>query len=425
MFELSLGMLFLCSGVEKQGLFMSKILAGKKIVVGVTGSIAAFKVAGWVSRLAKEEARVSVIMTESAQQFVSPLTFSALSGEKTYCSMFDGDLNHAMTHIELAQEASLFIIAPATAQSIARLAHGMADDLLSATVLATRAPVIVCPAMNSKMFLHRATQDNIARLRDFGYLVVDPDSGMMACKDDGPGRLGEFESVQEVILKCLSVDDFKGQKILITAGPTQEAIDPARFISNRSSGKMGYALARSAFRRGAKVTLVSGPTALECPYGVKRIQVTSAQEMYEAVMEEAKTATIIIKSAAVSDFKPVVCHTHKIKKDQADKKIDLQSNPDILYELGQQKENNRQIIVGFAAESDNLEGEARKKLHRKNLDLIAVNDITSSNTGFAVDTNQITLIDSEHTLRLPLTSKSDTADLIMDAIANLLSSRKS
>lgn len=403
---------------------MSRILAGKRIVVGVTGSIAAFKVVGWVSRLAKEEARVSVIMTKSAQQFITPLTFSALSGEKTYCSMFDGDLSSAMTHIELAQEASLFIIAPATAQSMARLAHGMADDLLSAAVLATRAPVIICPAMNSNMFLHEATQNNIVRLRDLGYIVVDPDSGMMACKDDGPGRLGEYESVQELILRSLSLDDFKKQKILITAGPTQEAIDPARYISNKSSGKMGYALARSAFRRGAHVTLISGPTALECPYGVTRIQVTSAQEMYEAVMEEAQSATIIIKSAAVSDFKPLVYHAHKIKKEQAENVIELQSNPDILYELGIQKEKNRQIIVGFAAESDNLEEEARKKLQRKNLDLIAVNDITTQNTGFAVDTNQITLIDSEHTQRLPLTTKSDTAELILDAVATILKNRK-
>jgi phosphopantothenoylcysteine decarboxylase/phosphopantothenate--cysteine ligase len=403
---------------------MSRILAGKRIVVGITGSIAAFKVAGWVSRLAKEEARVSVIMTKSAQQFITPLTFSALSGERTYGSMFDGDLSSAMTHIELAQEASLFIIAPATAQSMARLAHGMADDLLSAAVLATRAPVIICPAMNSKMFLHKATQDNIVRLRELGYIVVDPDSGMMACKDDGPGRLGEYESVQELILRSLTVDDFKEQKILITAGPTQEAIDPARYISNKSSGKMGYAMARSAFRRGAEVTLVSGPTALECPYGVTRIQVTSAQEMYEAVMEQAKSATIIIKSAAVSDFRPLIYHAHKIKKERAENVIALQSNPDILYELGILKEKNRQILVGFAAESDKLEEEARKKLQRKNLDLIAVNDITTQNTGFAVDTNQITLIDSEHTQRLPLTTKSDTAELILDAVATILKNRK-
>jgi phosphopantothenoylcysteine decarboxylase / phosphopantothenate---cysteine ligase len=399
---------------------MSKILAGKRIVVGVTGSIAAFKVAGWVSKLAKEEARVSVIMTESAGQFISPLTFSALSGEKTYGSMFDGDLSSAMTHIDLAQEADLFVVAPASAQSIARLAHGMADELLSATILATRAQVIVCPAMNSKMFLHQATQDNITRLRELGYIIVDPESGMMACKDDGPGRLVEYESAQEEILRCLSGNELKSKKVLVTAGPTQEAIDPARFISNKSSGKMGYALARSAFRRGAEVTLVSGPTALDCPYGVKRIEVTSAQEMYDAVMREAKSAAIIIKSAAVSDFKPVICHAHKIKKDHAEKSIELQANPDILSKLGRQKEKTGPILVGFAAESDNIEEEARKKLIKKNLDLIAVNDITSSNAGFAVDTNQITLIDSKNTKRLPLSSKSDTADMIMDAVVELL-----
>lgn len=404
---------------------MGRVLAGKRIVVGVTGSIAAFKVAGWVSRLAKEEARVAVIMTESARQFVSPLTFSALSGEKTYCSMFDGDLSSAMTHIELAQEAALFIIAPASAQTIARLAYGMADDLLSATVLATRAPVVVCPAMNSKMFLHAATQDNIGRLRELGYIVVDPDSGMMACKDDGPGRLVEYESIQEVVLKCLSVGDFKDEKILITAGPTQEAMDPARFISNRSSGKMGYALARSAYRRGAEVTLVSGPTALECPYGVKRIEIVSAQEMYDAVMAESGEASVIIKSAAVSDFKPAVCHSHKVKKEKVESAIELQQNPDILFELGQRKERDSQVIVGFAAESDNIEEEARKKLHRKNLDLIAVNDITEDNAGFGVDTNRITLLDAQTVTHLPLTSKSDTADLILDSVSNILQHRKS
>lgn len=399
---------------------MAKILAGKRIVFGVTGSIAAFKVAGWVSHLAKEEALVSVIMTESAQRFIAPLTFAALSGEKVYESMFADDMSEAMAHIDLAQAASLFVVAPASAQTIARLAHGMADDLLSAAVLATRAPVIVCPAMNSKMYLHQATQENIKKLRNLGYLVVDPDSGMMACKDDGPGRLVEWQSIQEVILRCLAGKNLAGKKILITAGPTREAIDPARFLSNRSSGKMGYALARAAYREGADVTLVSGPTTLDCPYGVKRIEVTTAEEMYNVVMEQSQQTAIIIKSAAVSDFRPAESHSQKMKKDKVKPAIELRANPDILFELGQQPDRNSKILVGFAAESENIEAEARKKLVRKNLDLIAVNNINEDGSGFGVDTNKVTLIDSENTTHLPYTSKEETASLILEAVAALM-----
>lgn len=402
---------------------MSKILAGKRIVFGVTGSIAAFKVAGWVSHLAKEEALVSVIMTDSAQKFVAPLTFAALSGEKVYESMFDDDMSEAMAHIELAQTAALFVIAPASAQTIARLANGMADDLIGAAVLATRAPIIVCPAMNSKMYLHQATQENIAKLRKLGYIVVDPDSGMMACKDDGPGRLVEWESVQEIILRCLGTNTLAGERILITAGPTREAIDPARFLSNRSSGKMGYALARAAYREGADVTLVSGPTTLACPFGVERVEITTAEEMYSAVMEKSREATIIVKSAAVSDFRPAERHSQKIKKDKVKTTLELQANPDILYELGRQAERKSKILIGFAAESENIEDEARKKLVSKNLDLIAVNDITAKESGFAVDSNKVTLIGAESTIQLPHTSKEETAALIFEAIAEMLKNK--
>jgi phosphopantothenoylcysteine decarboxylase/phosphopantothenate--cysteine ligase len=390
--------------------------AGKRIIVGITGSIAAFKVAGWVSTLAKEEARLSVVMTDASQKFIAPLTFSALTGEPTYTSMFDEKHAGAMSHIELGQDADLFLIAPATAKTISDLAHGRADDLLSTAVLATRAPVVVCPAMNPKMYLHQATQDNIARLRQFGYYVVDPDSGMMACKDEGPGRLVEWESVQEVLLRCLSLNDLSGEKVLITAGPTREAIDPARFISNRSSGKMGYALARAAYRRGAEVVLISGPTALDCPFGVKRIDVVSAQEMHDAVLQEFNQATLIIKSAAVSDFRPALSYGHKIKKDDAADTIEIVRTPDILYEIGQLKRPAEQIVVGFAAESERLEEEAKKKLHKKNLDLIAVNDITSSDSGFEVDTNRMLLVDARNTIQLPLASKIETADMIFDYI---------
>jgi len=399
---------------------MAKQLAGKRIVVGVTGSIAAFKVVGWVSALAKEEARVSVIMTNAAREFIAPLTFAALTGEKVYTAMFDGDMNEAMAHIELAQDAALFLIAPASAQTIARLAHGMADDLLGAAVLATRAPVVICPAMNSRMFLHQATQENLQKLKQLGYIIVDPESGMMACKDDGPGRLVEWQSAEEVALRCLSRQDLAGEKVVVTAGPTREAIDPARFISNRSSGKMGYALAREVYRRGAEVVLISGPTALACPYGVHRTVVISAREMYDEVMKAVSDATIVIKAAAVSDFRPRHYSSEKVKKDVVQDTIELQQNPDILYDIGHLRDNKKRFIMGFAAESDNLEAEARKKLARKRLDLIAVNDISSKDAGFAVDTNKVTLLDAHHSTTLPQASKTTTAAMIVDHICKML-----
>ncbi len=395
---------------------MKNSFAGRRILVGVTGSIAAFKVAGWVSTMAKEDASVSVIMTESAQQFITPLTFSALTGQTTYTSMFNGNLNNAMSHIELAQDASIFLVAPASAQTIARLAHGMADDLLSTTILATRAPVVICPAMNPQMYLHQATQENLQRLKSLGYHVVDPESGVMACKDIGPGRLPEWENVEEVILRILGEGTLCNQKVLVTAGPTREPLDPARFLSNRSSGKMGYAIARVAYRLGAEVTLVSGPTTMSCPFGVRRIDVTTAEEMYKAVMEEFDTSTIIVKSAAVSDFRPAKVHNHKVKKDSAELHIELQQNTDILKELGERADRYGKILIGFAAESQNVESEGRKKLLNKNLDAIAVNDIGSDKSGFEVDTNKILFIDKQGCTELPLTSKLHTAEMIWQCI---------
>ena len=401
---------------------MHTSFAGKNIVIGVTGSIAAFKVAGWVSTLAKAEARVTVIMTDSAMRFVSPLTFASLSGEKVYTDMFaDGP---DMSHIRLATEADLFIIAPATAHTIAKLAHGLSDNLLTTTVLATRAKVIVCPAMNGRMYSHPATQLNIATLKELNYQVIDPASGMMACKDEGQGRLPEWEQVREVFLRAVSADDLKGESVLVSAGPTREHIDPARFISNRSSGKMGYALARAAYRRGAEVTLVSGPTHLPCPEGATRIDVQTAEDMRTAMLEHFPKATVIIKAAAVSDFRPETTHREKVKKGQAGLSLELRANPDILRELGEKKDGVHQLLVGFAAESSNLVSEGKKKLLKKNLDLIAVNDITRDNTGFESDTNQITLIDSQDIIELPLVSKERTADLILDRIITLLQTRR-
>lgn len=400
-------------------------LQGKNILFGVTGSIAAFKAAGWVHSLAKEEARVSVIMTRAAAGFVSELTFAALSGNAVYKDMFADDPEQAMAHIALAQEADVVLIAPATAHTIARLAHGLADDLLSTAVLAAAGkPVVVCPAMNSKMYTHRATQDNLKRLRELGYVIVEPDSGLLACGDEGPGRLTEWDCAREALLECLVPQDLSGQHVLITAGPTREALDPARYISNRSSGKMGYALARTAKRRGAAVTLVSGPVCLDSPPGAEVVNVTTAGEMYTEVMRLRDQASVIVKAAAVADFRPASYESHKIKKQSASGVVELVPNEDILAELGRSRQAG-QLLVGFAAESRNHEEEGRRKLLQKNLDLIVVNDITGDDRGFDVDTNQVILIDNDTSASLPLMSKEKTAGHIWDHILSLLRNRPS
>jgi len=398
---------------------MQTVFAGKKVVVGITGSIAAFKVAGWVSDLAKEEALVSVVMTGSATEFIAPLTFAALSGNDVHTEMFSPAKEDNMAHISLGRDADLVLIAPATANTIAKLANGFADDLLSTTVLATRAKVLVCPAMNNRMYSHPVTRQNISRLRDLGYTIIDPDCGMMACKEEGEGRLPEWEEVKEHVAKSLSPQDLKGQKILITAGPTREPLDPARFLSNRSSGKMGYALARCAFRRGGEVTLISGPSALPSPQGVRMMKVQTAMEMYQKVLAHADVSSIIIKAAAVADYRPKTSFAHKVKKDQIDTDLYLEPNPDILYELGKKKKAG-QLLVGFAAESQNLRQEGTRKLQRKNLDLIVVNDISRESTGFEVENNQVLLIGASGAESLPYTSKLHTADLIFNRIVSLL-----
>ncbi len=399
---------------------MHATLTGKRIIIGVTGSIAAFKVAGWVSNLSKEEARVAVIMTDSACRFVTPLTFAALSGERVYTDLFARQDAEAIPHIQLTREADLLVIAPATAHTIARLAYGLADDLLTCAVLATRAPVLVCPAMNAQMYNHPVVQENIEKLKKFGYQILDPESGRMACKENGAGRLPEWEMAREVMLRSLTIPDLAGEKILITAGPTRESLDPARFLSNRSSGKMGYSLARTARRRGAEVTLITGPTALACPPDVNCVRVETAGEMHEAVLARCQQATVIVKAAAVSDFRPAVQFAGKVKKEQADLHLPLEQTQDILKELGQLKAKAGFLLVGFAAESEDHVAAGEKKLKGKNLDLIAINDITSSQTGFAADTNQVTLLDNNGPSPLPLTTKEQTADLIWDHVVTML-----
>ena len=393
-------------------------LQGRNILVGITGSIAAFKAAGWVHALTKEGAQVTVVMTESATRFVSSLTFAALSGNRVYTDMFGRSDGDAMAHITLPRATDVVLIAPATAQTIARLAHGMADDLLSTAVLAASAPVVICPAMNSQMLAHPATQRNLATLQELGYLVVEPATGKLACGDEGAGRLPEWEEVRETLLARFVDDDLAGQQVLITAGPTQEAIDPARYLSNRSSGKMGYALARTARRRGADVTLISGPVSLAPPPGVTLVPVQTAREMQAAVQEHAQQASVVVKAAAVADFRPTAASAEKIKKATAGSCLELIDNPDILAELGRNRRKG-QLLVGFAAESHNHQAEGLRKLKEKNVDLMVVNDILGKDTGFDVDTNRVTLISGNGVKRLELMSKEDTADQIWNNILGL------
>ncbi|MDX2434433.1 MAG: bifunctional phosphopantothenoylcysteine decarboxylase/phosphopantothenate--cysteine ligase CoaBC [Desulfobacterales bacterium] len=401
---------------------MKSLLADKKILFGISGSIAVYKAAEWVRELAKLEAEVTVVMTDGATRFVSSLTFAALSGKRVYTGMFEPDAGENVTHISLARECDLFLIAPATAQTIAKLANGFADNLLSSLALANRAKMLVFPAMNTNMYCHAATQANLARLKEYGYTIIEPDEGKLACGDEGVGRLVEWEVAREAILSAFAPQDLLEQTVLITAGPTCESFDPARHLSNRSSGKMGFALARSAKRRGAKVILISGPTSLESSSGVEIVNVTSAVQMHDAVMENYINADIVVMSAAVSDYRPEKIMEQKIKKGSDSISLEIVSNPDILKELGKRKENsNRPLLVGFAAESSDHLEEGKRKLKEKNLDLIVINDILGTDTGFGTDTNQVNLIDRDYQLeKLPLLPKEECASMIWDKIVRLL-----
>ena len=391
-------------------------LTGKKILLGVCGSIAAYKACDIVRSLRKLGAEVTVIVTSGGARFVTPLTFAALSATKVYGGMFDEQDAHAIPHINLARDHDLILVAPATAQTIARFAQGMADDLLSAVVLAADCPVVVCPAMNSKMFSHPATQANLQMISSsYGYQVVQPDSGPMACKEEGPGRLPEWPIIQAAVERGFAPQNLAGKKVLITAGPTEEPLDPVRYLSNRSSGKMGYALARNAMLRGAKVMLVSGPCALPPPLNVDMVQVRTAQEMYGAVFSHFEEMDIIVKCAAVSDFRPSQCAAEKIKKGGADLSLDLVANKDILLNLGERKKG--QFLVGFAAESENHLKEGERKLADKNLDIIVVNDIKGEATGFQSDTNKVTILSRDGAVKeLELQSKDQTAQAIFDEV---------
>ncbi|MEN8231073.1 MAG: bifunctional phosphopantothenoylcysteine decarboxylase/phosphopantothenate--cysteine ligase CoaBC [Thermodesulfobacteriota bacterium] len=401
---------------------MKSLLADKKILFGISGSIAVYKAAEWVRELAKTGADVTVVMTDAATRFVSSLTFATLSGNRVYTGMFEPDAGENVTHINLARECDLFIIAPATAQTIAKLANGFADNLLSSLALASRAKMLVFPAMNSNMFSHAATQANLARLKEYEYSIIEPEEGILACGDEGVGRLVEWEVARETILSAFAPQDLQGQTVIITAGPTCEPFDPARHLSNRSSGKMGFALARSAKRRGAKVILISGPTSLEALSGVEMINVTSALEMHEAVMENYNNADIVVMAAAVSDYRPEKRVEQKIKKSSDSIDLEMVPNPDILKELGKRKDKTKcPLLVGFAAESSDHLEEGKRKLKEKNLDLIVINDIIGKDTGFGTDTNQVNLIDRDYQLeKLPILTKEECAYIIWEKIVKLL-----
>ncbi len=396
------------------------ILEGKFITLGVTGGIAAYKAADLASKLTGRGAAVHVIMTGAAGEFVRPLTFEALTGNPVYTDLFCSSHQFRIPHIDLAHRADLLLVAPATANVLGKLAHGIADDLLSTAVLAASCPVLLCPAMNVKMYAHRAVQNNLARLREYGYHLVEPEEGRMACGQSGRGRLPGTETIIGAVESLLARPaDMKGLTVVVTAGGTREPIDPVRYISNRSSGKMGYALAGAASDRGARVILISAPTSLETPPGVELVSVESAREMHEAVMRFYPGADVVIKAAAVADYRCGAISGHKIKKEGETLTLELVRNPDILGELGMTKREGV-TLVGFAAETRDLDHNARQKLSQKNIDLLVANDVTVSGAGFGSDTNIVKLFYAGGKAEsLPLMSKGEVARKILDAVLKI------
>ncbi|GGA33075.1 phosphopantothenoylcysteine decarboxylase [Kroppenstedtia guangzhouensis] len=396
-------------------------MIGKRIVVGVTGGIAVFKAAGLVSQLAQRGADVRVIMTRSASKFVTPLTFQTLSRNPVAVDTFEEKDPSVVSHIDLADHADLFVIAPATANILAKMAHGLGDDMLSTTLLATRAPILIAPAMNVHMYQNPVVQENIRRLKQLGHRFVEPVSGQLACGYVGQGRMEEPERILEVIEEMLKepTSVLQGHRVLVTAGPTREPLDPVRYLSNRSSGKMGYAIAEACTRAGAETVLVSGPTALTSPSGVRRVQVTTAEEMWHAVMEEMTDCDVIIKAAAVADYTPVTVASQKMKKSGDRMQLELKRTPDILTEAGRRKEGR--FLVGFAAETEQVAKHAMDKLHRKKLDLVVANDVSRPGAGFDGDTNMVTVFDAEgEVVSLPRMSKREVADRLVALIGERL-----
>ncbi len=394
--------------------------SGKTIVLGVTGGIAAYRAVELLRLLTKAGATVHVVMTASATQFVTPLTFQTLAGTPVMTDLFELPLEHQIGHISLADRADLIVVAPATANLIGKVAHGLADDLLSTTIMASKAPVLFIPAMNSNMYENPIYQKNEQTLRDAGYQVMKPDHGLLACGWEGAGKFPAPASIMEYVAKGLTTQDLTGHRILITAGPTREELDPVRFISNHSSGTMGYALAREAFRRGASVDLVTGPVCLEPPTGVATHPVTSTADMHQQVFSLLDQCDVVIKAAAVADYRPEKRNGTKIKKDTASPTISLAKNPDILKEISTNPARPK-VLVGFAAETDQLESYARKKMAEKGLDLLVANDVSQEGAGFGSSTNIATLFDRDgHVEALPCIPKEDLARIILDRVASIL-----
>lgn len=394
------------------------MLNGKCVVLGVTGGIAAYKACEIVSRLKKLHANVRVVLTEHACRFVQPLTFETLSGNQVAVSAFEH--SYEIEHISLAKAADLLLIAPATANIIGKMAHGIADDLLSTTAMAVTCPVLLAPAMNCAMYKSAACQENLSLLKARGVLTVGPESGHLACGDEDIGRMSEPETIVQAVCEALCPRcDLEGRRVLVTAGPTREMVDPVRFLSNRSSGKMGYALAEAAARRGACVTLVSGPVTLKKPDQVETVNITSTLELYDEVTRRAATSDLVIQAAAPADFRPAEMAQHKIKKTGEGMTLRLTPNPDIAAQLGRDKREG-QVLVAFAAETDDLIENARKKLSKKNADMVVANDVTQPGAGFAGDTNRVVLVTQQDARALPLMSKRDVADAILDRALELM-----
>ena len=399
------------------------MLQGKTIVLGVTGGIAAYKTATLASRLKQQHADVHVIMTRNAVQFITPLTFETLTNNRVTVDTFDRNFKYDVEHISLAKAADLICVAPATADFMAKAAHGIADDMLTTVLLAAKCPKLIAPAMNTAMYENPITQDNMSTLRRYGFLLLDPATGHLACGDSGPGKMPEPEALLEEILYMLAEKkDLAGKKVTVTAGPTQESIDPVRYITNHSTGKMGYALARAAAFRGAEVTLITGPTALPAPVHTHVIPVTSAEDMYQAVLQEINRTDFLFKAAAVADYTPVETYDHKVKKKDGDMSIALKRTKDILGEVSKVR-RSEQVICGFSMETENLLENSRSKLERKGLDMIAANSLRTSGAGFGTDTNVITMITRDDARELPLQSKYDAANRLLDQALEIYRNR--
>ena len=391
------------------------MLEGKHIVLGVTGSIAAYKIASLASMLAKKHADVTVIMTRNATNFINPITFESLTGNKCLVDTFDRNFEFQVEHVSLAKQTDVFLTAPASANVIAKAAHGIADDMLTTTLLACTCPKIFAPAMNTRMYQNPVVQDNMEILKRYGMEVITPADGYLACGDTGAGKMPEPEVLYEAIVKALTPKDMAGKRVLVTAGPTREKIDPVRYISNHSTGKMGYAIARAAMLRGADVTLVSGKVNLEPPKGVRLLPVVSAADMAQAVKENARDQDIIIKAAAVADYRPSVTADEKLKKKDGEMTIELERTEDILAYLGAHRRNG-QFLCGFSMETEHMLANSRLKLEKKNIDMIVANNLKQAGAGFGTDTNVVTFLTADETVQLPIMSKEDVADRLLSFI---------